>query len=68
MDIVGNHEVRPRATDVDGGAKYVGSSRSKMYEEMKAGRLKYVKIGSSRRLEYDELDRWFDAKVKASDI
>jgi excisionase family DNA binding protein len=60
MDIVGNHKARPRATDVSGAVTYTGMSRSTLYEEMKSGRLKYVKIGNSTRLEYDELDRWFD--------
>ncbi|CUH45418.1 helix-turn-helix domain-containing protein [Ruegeria atlantica] len=60
MDFAGNHNTRPRATDVSGAVTYTGMSRSTLYEEMKAGRLKYVKIGNSTRLEYDELDRWFN--------
>lgn len=60
------HTVRPRATDVNGAVRYTGMSRATLYAEMKAGNLKYVKLGGATRLEYGELDRWFDAKVKAS--
>ncbi len=60
------HSVRPRATDVNGASRYTGMSRATLYAEMKAGNLNFVKLGGATRLEYGELDRWFDAKVKAS--
>lgn len=37
-------------TTVAGGARFLDISRSKMYTEMDAGRLPYVKIGKSRRI------------------
>lgn len=55
--------VRPRATDVTGATSYTGMSRATLYAEMKAGNLKFVKIGGATRFEYDELDRWFEAKT-----
>ncbi len=60
IELCTDHPVRPRATDVNGGVRYTGMSRATLYAEMKAGRLKYVKIGGATRLEYDELDRWFN--------
>lgn len=64
LELCTDHQVRPRATDVNGGVRYTGMSRSTLYAEMKAGNLKFVKLGGATRLEYDELDRWFDAKSK----
>ncbi|WP_217355588.1 helix-turn-helix domain-containing protein, partial [Ruegeria sp. HKCCA4008] len=56
--------VRPRATDIIGAVAYTGMSRATLYAEMKTGALKFVKIGGATRLEYNELDRWFDEKSK----
>ncbi len=65
IELCSDLPVRPRATDVNGAAHYTGMSRATLYAEMKAGALKFVKIGGATRLEYGELDRWFDAKSKA---
>lgn len=43
--------------------EYSAESRSRLYDEMKKGNLKFVKMGSSRRIEADELDRYIDAKI-----
>lgn len=66
IELCQRHSVRPRATDVKGASRYTGMSRATLYAEMRAGNLKYVKLGGATRLEYGELDRWFDAKVKTS--
>ena len=45
---------------------YSGDSRSTLYAAMKAGTLKFVKMGRSTRIEHDDLDRYIDAKIAAS--
>ena len=57
---------RPRLVDVGGAQKYAATSRSVLYQEMKDGNLKFIKLGSSRRIELDELDRWIDEKASVS--
>lgn len=64
MDSTTQITVRPRATDIIGAVAYTGMSRATLYAEMKKGALKFVKIGGATRLEYNELDRWFDEKSK----
>ena len=68
MDSTTQITVRPRATDITGAVTYTGMSRATLYAEMKAGHLKYVKIGGATRLEYDELDRWFETKTSEAAI
>lgn len=49
-----------RLLTVRQGGEYAGVFRTKLYGEAKAGRLKFVKIGGSTRIERSELDRWID--------
>ena len=42
---------------------YSAESRSQLYKEMKEGNLKFVLMGTSRRIEADELDRYINAKI-----
>ncbi|WP_299503244.1 hypothetical protein [uncultured Roseobacter sp.] len=55
---------QPRAAKVPDGAFYVGVSRAKLYEEHKAGRIKFLKIDGMTLVEYAELDRWFEARSR----
>lgn len=55
--------VRARLATVSAACEYAAVSRSVLYEEMKLGNLKFIKLGSSRRIELDELDRWIDDKA-----
>lgn len=52
-----------RLHSIPSAAEYTGESRSTLYKEMKEGNLKFVKMGSSTRIEHDELDRYIDAKI-----
>ena len=39
---------------------YAAISKTTLYVEIKAKRLKLVKLGSASRIEVSELDRWID--------
>ena len=56
----------PRLMSVKQSEAHSGESRSTLYKEMKEGNLKFVKMGASRRIEFDELNRYIDAKIAAS--
>jgi excisionase family DNA binding protein len=57
-------EFTPRLFTIPGAVKYTGDSRSKLYQEAKAGRLQFVKMDGSTRVFREELDRYLDAKAK----
>lgn len=57
-------EFTPRLFTIPGAVKYSGDSRSKLYQEAKAGRLQFVKMDGSTRVFREELDRYLDAKAK----
>ena len=54
-------DVRPETLRVEEAAKISGFSRSKLYEEMEAGRLGYLRCGRARRIPWRELDRWMQS-------
>jgi hypothetical protein len=57
-------DFKPRIFTVNGAVKYSGESRSKLYQEVKKGNLKFIKMDGSTRAEREELDRYIDAKAK----
>ena len=56
--------IPPRLLSVRDGAKYAATSRSTLYAEEKAGRIAFLKMGSSTRIEISELNRWIDSKIE----
>jgi len=58
------NKIQPRLVSVPQGAAYTGDSRSTLYKEWKAGNIAFVKMGGSTRIEFDELNRYIDAKKK----
>jgi excisionase family DNA binding protein len=46
------------AVSVTQAADATGVSRSRLYEEMRAGRLKYAKLGARRLILVDDLREW----------
>ena len=54
----------PRLFTVEGAVKYTGDSRAKLYQEARAGKLQFIKMDGSTRVERTELDRYIDAKSK----
>lgn len=59
-------EIQPRLLSVQQAAAYSGDSRATLYKEWKNGNLKFVKMGGSTRIEFDELNRYIDAKINAA--
>lgn len=55
--------IKPRLLNIRDSASYAATSRSTLYAEEKAGRIKFVKLGTATRIEVAELDRWIDAKM-----
>jgi excisionase family DNA binding protein len=53
-------EVHPErlAVSVNQAAEAAGISRSSLYEEMAAGRLKFAKVGARRVILVDDLREW----------
>lgn len=58
--------MKKRLYSVIQACDYSGESRSTLYKEMKEGNLRFVKMGSSTRLEGVELDRYIDEKIQRS--
>lgn len=54
--------IAPRLLSVSSAVLYSATSRAKLYEEMKAGNLRFIKLDSATRIEVTELDRWIDSK------
>ena len=52
------HEPDPLAVSVNQAARSTGISRSRLYEEMRAGRLIYAKLGARRLILMDDLRDW----------
>jgi excisionase family DNA binding protein len=59
-------EMPPRLLNIRQSTTHSGESRSTLYKEWKQGNLKFVKMGASTRIEFDELNRYIDAKIKHS--
>ncbi|MBM2294277.1 helix-turn-helix domain-containing protein [Sulfitobacter pseudonitzschiae] len=55
--------IKPRLLSIPDSVNYAATSRSTLYAEEKSGRIKFVKMGSSTRIEVSELDRWIDSKT-----
>jgi excisionase family DNA binding protein len=58
--------IKPRLLSICDSATYAATSRSTLYVEEKAGRIKFLKMGSSTRIEVSELDRWINEKTKSA--
>jgi excisionase family DNA binding protein len=56
--------ITPRLFKISDAVAYSGDSRSTLYKEEKAGNLAFVKMGGSTRIEFDELNRYIDAKIR----
>lgn len=61
METIGS--TTPRLMTVPQAVAYSQESRATLYKEWKAGNLKFVKMGGSTRIEFDELNRYIDAKI-----
>jgi len=57
-------EITPRLLKIPQAVTHSGESRATLYKEWKLGNLKFVKMGGSTRIEFDELNRYIDAKIK----
>ncbi len=57
---------KKRLFRVNEAADYAAVSRAKLYQEMKLGNLKFLKLGASTRIEALDLDRWIDETSKKS--
>ncbi len=57
-------EFTPRLFTIPGAVKYSGDSRSKLYQEAKAGRIQFVKMDGSTRIFREELDRYLETKAQ----
>ena len=61
--LAGTH---PRLLSIPQAVAYSNESRATLYKENKAGNIKFVKMGASTRIEFDELNRYIDAKIAAA--
>lgn len=52
--------IQPRLLRVSDAVVYAATSRAKLYNEMKMGALKFIKLDSATRIEITELDRWIN--------
>lgn len=59
-------ETTRRLFSIPQAADYSGESRATLYNERNAGNIKFVKMGGSTRIEFDELNRYIDAKISAA--
>ena len=57
-------EFTPRLFTISGAVKYTGDSRSKLYQEAKAGHIQFVKMDGSTRVFREELDRYLETKAQ----
>ncbi len=61
------HDRNPLTLTIGGVLEAVpGLSRTQLFRELKAGRLRSFKIGHSRCIRYVDLERWLDERVEAS--
>ena len=58
--------MEPIAVDIIEATRISGAGRSKLYEEMAAGRLKARKLGRRTLIEVSELRRWVESLDQAS--
>lgn len=58
--------IKPRLLNVRDSATYAATSRSTLYLEEKAGRIRFLKMGAATRIEVSELDRWINEKSKVT--
>ena len=59
-------DIPPRLLTIPQSVSYSNESRATLYKEWKNGNLKFVKMGGSTRIEFDELNRYIDAKINAA--
>ncbi|MEM7472920.1 MAG: excisionase family DNA-binding protein [Pseudomonadota bacterium] len=58
--------LHPRLMSIPQAAIYSNESRATLYKEWKAGNIRFVKMGGSTRIEFDELNRYIDAKISVA--
>jgi len=56
--------IQPILCTVNQGMTLIGTSRSKLYQEAKAGNIQFVKMDGSTRIFYAEIVRYIKAKAK----
>lgn len=56
-------EMPPRLLSIPQAIAYSNESRATLYKEWKRGNVKFVKMGGSTRIEFEELNRYIDAKI-----
>lgn len=56
--------INPRLFSIPQAIVYSGESRATLYKENKLGNIEFVKMGHSTRIEFDELNRYINAKQK----
>lgn len=56
-----SNEALPLAHNIDGAVQRVGIGRSKLYEEIRTGRLRTVKVGKRTLILEKDIERWLDA-------
>ena len=56
----------PRLLSIPQAVAYSNESRATLYKEWKNGNLKFVKMGGSTRIEFDELNRYIDEKINTA--
>ena len=55
-------DIMPRLMTIPQAVAFSSESRATLYKEWKAGNIKFVKMGGSTRIEFDELNRYIDTK------
>ncbi|AXI45116.1 hypothetical protein C1J03_03130 [Sulfitobacter sp. SK012] len=59
-------DIKARLLSIPQAVAYSNESRATLYKERKAGNIKFVKMGGSTRIEFDELNRYIDTKMCAA--
>lgn len=54
----------PKLIDIPRAAKYVGLSRTRLYQEIAAGRLQTVKVGGRRLVTREALDQLIERIIQ----
>ena len=57
-------DVTPRLLSITQAVAYSNESRATLYKEHKLGNIQFVKMGASTRIEFDELNRYINTKMK----
>lgn len=60
-------EAMPAGFDVVGGARYIGLGRSTLYEQIRLGRIRIVKVGRRTIIPRTELDAFLERQLSDGD-